>query len=206
MLWRLTKSSEGEGEGNCDDSSGDGGAKQQQQQQQQQRGGSGNAQPVLLDWGWALRMTPPELKGLRSFASAMGDMDLSGAAAGLKAMGYANNQDERAPERSVAFFGYLFRPTGGREAAAKERKAFFAERKKEKAADEAAGVREKGGRKIEAIPKSFMAVTRIFGLLRGLCTSHGAHVDLLEAMASHARLAIMADGDAGGNEENEEGE
>ena len=151
---------------------------------------NGTVQPVLLDWGWSLRLSEKELAGLRTFAVAMSDMDLEGAAGGLKAMGYANNQDGRAPERSVAFFAYLFRPTGTRENQAASRKAFFAERKKETEADKKAGTREKGGRKIQSIPKSFMAVTRIFGLLRGLCTSHGVEVNLLEIMATHARLGM----------------
>jgi len=127
------------------------------------------AQPVLLDWGWAVRLEQRELHGLRQFVVAMCDMDVAAAATALKDMGYVNNQDERNPERSVAFFGYLFRPTGSRENATKERDDFFKERKQEKTTDAEAGVREKGGRKVVAIPKSFMTVTRIFGLLRGLC-------------------------------------
>jgi len=156
-------------------------------------GSDKGAQPVLLDWGWTVSLEQQELEGLRRFVIAMSDMDMTAAAAALKLMGYVNNQDERSPERSVAFFAYLFRPTGSVESMTRSREEFFKQRKTETDADKKNGVREKGGRKMTKVPKCFMTVVRIFGLLRGLCTTHQVEIPLLEVMASHARLGLLRD-------------
>ena len=183
----------------------------------------GGAQPVLLDWGWVVRLTPQELKvrvalsvrallylftplslttstrftqGWRGLVTSLADMDIPRASRSLKALGYENNQDARAPERSVDFFAYLMRDTGSRAHAQQESKAFFEGRKALKEADEAAGVREKVGRKIKRIPDSFIFVTRVLGLLRGLCATLEVELPLTDVMAFHAQLGAREDGGA----------
>merc|ERR1712086_156576 len=100
-----------------------------------------------------------------------------------------SNQDERVPERSVAFFAYMMRDTGSTEKAKAESKDFFARRKEQRDEDTEAGAREKGGRKMAAIPESFLVITRVIGLLRGLCAKLDVEVPLLEIFACHSRLA-----------------
>ena len=65
---------------------------------------------------------------------------------------------------------------------------FFQAKKTEREADKEKGVREKGGRKIQELPESFIFVIRVIGLLRGLCTTLEVEIPLIEIMASHARL------------------
>ena len=72
----------------------------------------GQAQPVLLDWGWVVRLQRHELLAYRSLVMALADMDMVAATKSLKDLGYENTQDDRAPERSVQFFSHLFRDTG----------------------------------------------------------------------------------------------
>ena len=116
----------------------------------------GQAQPVLLDWGWVVRLQRHELLAYRSLVMALADMDMVGATKSLNDLGYENTQDDRAPERSVQFFSHLFRDTGSVANAKKESKEFFEQRKKQKEKDAELGVREKGGRKMKKIPDSFM--------------------------------------------------
>lgn len=85
----------------------------------------GTVQPVLLDWGWVVRLSPGALDGWRGLVVALSEMDVSGASKALQALGYRNNQDDRAPERSVEFFAYLMRDTSGIKEAKKESKEFF---------------------------------------------------------------------------------
>jgi predicted unusual protein kinase regulating ubiquinone biosynthesis (AarF/ABC1/UbiB family) len=85
----------------------------------------GTVQPVLLDWGWVVRLSPDELGGWRGLVVALSEMDMRGASKALQALGYRNNQDDRAPERSVEFFAYLMRDTSGAKQAKIESKEFF---------------------------------------------------------------------------------
>lgn len=144
--------------------------------------------PVLLDWGWCVQMKDSEAEGFRDLVIALADLDMEAGSKALLKAGYQNNQDDRAPERSVEFFGYLFRDTGGMAETKRSRQEFTDDRKAQKARDEAAGVREKGGRKMKKIPDSFIVVTRVVGLLRGLCTTLEVELPLIEIMAMYARL------------------
>ena len=66
-------------------------------------------------------------------------------------------------------------------------------RKSQKEEDKKAGVREKGGRKMKQIPDSFLFVTRVIGLLRGLCATLDVPLPLMEIMATHARLSQLSE-------------
>jgi len=123
----------------------------------------------------------------------LSEMDSQLASASLKELGYENNQDERAPERSLQFFAHLMRDTGGVAAAKEESKAFAESRKKQKEDDALAGVREKGGRKMKRVPDSFIFVTRVLGLLRGLCATLEVQLPLVDILALHARLGKRDD-------------
>eukprot|EP00975_Prorocentrum_lima_P008040 1718297-Prorocentrum_lima.AAC.1 len=87
-------------------------------------------------------------------------MDVNGAVSALNRLGYKNNQDERAPERSVQFFAFLFRDTGDREKADADYNEFKEQRKRQKEQDTKDGVRERGGRKMQKIPSEFGVVAR----------------------------------------------
>ena len=67
------------------------------------------------------------------------------------------------------------------------------ERKKERETDTENGLREKGGRKMKAVPDSFIFVTRVLGLLRGLCATLEVELPLIEIMACHAHLGQLDD-------------
>ena len=85
----------------------------------------GTVQPVLLDWGWVVRLSANELKGWQELVVALSDIDVASASKALQALGYRNNQDNRAPERSVEFFAYLMRDTSSAKQAKKETKEYF---------------------------------------------------------------------------------
>ena len=70
-----------------------------------------SAQLCLLDWGWTHRLEKEALDAWRDLAIALPQMDTKAAMAALTRLGYRNSQDERAPERSVQFFQFLFRDT-----------------------------------------------------------------------------------------------
>jgi hypothetical protein len=118
----------------------------------------------------------------------LSDMDTPLASASLKTLGYESNQDGRAPERSVEFFAHLLRDTRAVAGAKEEGKAFAASRKQQKDDDARDGVREAGGRKMKAVPDSFLFVSRVLGLLRGLCATLEAELPLVDILAFHARL------------------
>ena len=147
-----------------------------------------DAVPVLLDWGWTVRLAPDALRSYQDLVIALEELDTAAASAALRALGYENSQDARAPERSVQFFGYLFRDTGDREATRRSHEAFFERRKEQRRRDEADGVRESGGRKMKKVPEQFMTVVRVVGLLRGISTALEVQLPLIEIMARHARI------------------
>jgi predicted unusual protein kinase regulating ubiquinone biosynthesis (AarF/ABC1/UbiB family) len=149
----------------------------------------GGVQPVLLDWGWVVKLAPEALRGWRGLSVALNEMDTASAASSLETLGYQNAQDHRAPERSVEFFAYLMRGTGSVSASKKSRDEFNNLRTQQKAADKEEGTFEKGGRKMKKIPDSFIFVTRVLGLLRGLCATLEVELPLLEILGCHARLA-----------------
>ena len=57
----------------------------------------------------------------------------------------------------------------------------------------AAGVREKGGRKIQGLPDSFMFVIRCIGMVRGTCAHLGVSLPLVDIMATYARRGEARD-------------
>lgn len=154
------------------------------------------AKPVLLDWGWVVRLEPDILEGYRDLVIGLDEYDTAKAVDALRRVGYESTQDSRAPERSVEFFAYLFRNTGSLESAQKSKEEFYHERRAQKKKDEDDGVYEKGGRKPTKIPDSFLFLTRVVGLLRGLCTTLEVEVALVEIMALHARLGKLRTGAA----------
>jgi hypothetical protein len=44
---------------------------------------------------------------------------------------------------------------------------------------------------MQAVPESFIFVTRVLGLLRGLCATLEVELPLIEIMACHARLGQL---------------
>ena len=60
-------------------------------------------------------------------------------------------------------------------------------------ADKKNGVREKGGRKLEALPESFLFVIRVVGMVRGTSAHLGVHLNLIDIMATYARRGILRD-------------
>ena len=138
-----------------------------------------------LDWGWAHTLSPEALDAWRDLVVGLQELDTQACVRALKNLGYENNQDSRAPERSVEFFNFLFRDTAGSQEAKKETEAFFQKRKAQKDADSA--VAEKGGRKMTKVPESFFFVVRVFGNLRGLCANLDVKLPLPDIMALHAK-------------------
>ncbi|KAJ1451014.1 ABC1 family-domain-containing protein [Pelagophyceae sp. CCMP2097] len=149
--------------------------------------GDREAQLVLLDWGWTHRLEPRALEAWRDLAIALPAVDTAAAADALARLGYRNNQDARAPERSVQFFAHLFRDAGGAAAAAEDRASFGDLREAQQRADKQQGLREAGGRKVAALPESFLFVARVIGALRGLAATLHVTVPLADVMALHAR-------------------
>mmetsp|Transcript_15600 Transcript_15600/g.19028 ORF Transcript_15600/g.19028 Transcript_15600/m.19028 type:complete len:152 (+) Transcript_15600:745-1200(+) len=120
-------------------------------------------------------------------------MDTVKAIDALKKLGYANNQDQRAPERSVEFFQFLFRNTSSSEQAKEETTEFFEKRKVQKDQDASNSVREKGGRKMTKVPESFLFVVRVVGALRGICATLGVSISLPSIFALHASAGKAKD-------------
>ena len=72
----------------------------------------------------------------------------------------------------------------------KERMDAIKQRVKE---EKAAGTREKGGRKLQGLPDSFLFVIRVIGMVRGTCAHLGVSLPLVDIMATYARRGYARD-------------
>ena len=63
-------------------------------------------------------------------------------------------------------------------------------REKQKSEDEDIGVRERGGRGVKNLPESFLFLSRVIGLLRGLALELDCECPLLEILAMEAKVAL----------------
>lgn len=151
---------------------------------------------ALLDWGWSLELQRNELNAWRDLVIALKDLDVQAASQALRSLGYKNSQDDRVPERSVQFFAFLLRDTSGRHDAQAQTKQFFDKRKAQEKADTAKKVREAKGRRVQALPESFLCVVRTLGAFRGICAHLGVELPLSEIMAHHAKTGQMRDATA----------
>eukprot|EP00933_Yihiella_yeosuensis_P036519 TRINITY_DN3028_c2_g1_i1.p1 TRINITY_DN3028_c2_g1~~TRINITY_DN3028_c2_g1_i1.p1 ORF type:complete len:885 (-),score=149.21 TRINITY_DN3028_c2_g1_i1:119-2416(-) len=149
------------------------------------------ARLVLLDWGWAIALDSSKIDAFRELIIALQQMDVQKAMEALNKAGYSNSQDQRAPERSIQFFTFLFRDTGNKATMRKDQKEFWDMRKQQKEQDKEAGVKEKGGRKIKSIPEDYAALSRVVGLLRGLCTTLEVELPLIDIIAAHAKQGLQ---------------
>ena len=68
---------------------------------------------------------------------------------------------------------FILRDASDQETARRETKERMTAIRDRMKADKAAGVREKGGRKIQGLPDSFMFVIRCIGMIRGTCAHLG---------------------------------
>ena len=82
----------------------------------------------------------------------------------------------------------LLQPRG---ASKQEREGFSTLRSQQKAADIAAGVREKGGRSIATVPDDFLFLTRLIGLLRGLTSELDCSCPILYILALNAKIGLL---------------
>lgn len=152
--------------------------------------------PGLLDFGMTVRLKQERRKQFCRLILGLFEGDFAAASNALKDLGYRTNQSDRAPERDAEFFAHLFRdaisPTGasGGSALKEESESFTAQRLQQRQQDEAAGVRERGGRRIEDFPEEFLYVSRLVGLMRGLSTSLDCSCPILHILAMHARLGL----------------
>jgi predicted unusual protein kinase regulating ubiquinone biosynthesis (AarF/ABC1/UbiB family) len=154
---------------------------------------TGTARLLLLDWGWTHRLTRAELRGWRDLALALYDSDVERASEALAALGYRTNQDERDAARNVHFMAFILRDASDQETARRETKERMTAIRDRMQADKAAGVREKGGRKIQGLPDSFMFVIRCIGMIRGTCAHLGVSLPLVDIMATYARRGAARD-------------
>jgi hypothetical protein len=76
-----------------------------------------------------------------------------------------------------------------------ERQSFEGLRAQQKAADIAAGTREPGGRSIATVPDDFLFLTRLVGLLRGLCSELDCSCPILYILALNAKVGLLEDAD-----------
>ncbi|RYH23150.1 hypothetical protein EON65_18205 [archaeon] len=68
--------------------------------------------------------------------------------------------------------------------------SYNAMREKQKQEDISSKVREKGGRQIISIPEDFLYITRVIGLLRGLCVDLDCDCPILFILALHAKAGL----------------
>ena len=152
-----------------------------------------SAKLVLLDWGWTHRLSAVELKGWRDLALALYESDVERAAKALSDLGYKTNQDERDAARNVHFMAFILRDTSDQTTARRETKERFAAIRDRQKSDKENGVRERGGRKLQGLPDSFMFVIRCIGMVRGTCAHLGVSLPLVDIIATYARRGIARD-------------
>lgn len=68
--------------------------------------------------------------------------------------------------------------------------SYSAMREKQKQEDITSKVRERGGRQIISIPEDFLYITRVIGLLRGLCADLNCDCPILYILALHAKAGL----------------
>uniref|UniRef100_A0A0G4HLH0 FYVE-type domain-containing protein n=1 Tax=Chromera velia CCMP2878 TaxID=1169474 RepID=A0A0G4HLH0_9ALVE len=150
---------------------------------------TGVASLVLLDFGMCVDIPDSDRIAYCRLVRALSEFDMHGAAAALRAVGYANSQSEENPERDLEFFRFLMRDTqSSKGETRKETREFFEMRRKQRDADKEKGQHK--SRYIARIPESLLFVFRVLGLIRGLCTELGVAVPYLDLMASFARQAL----------------
>ena len=88
---------------------------------------------------------------------------------------------------------FILRDASDQETARRETKERMTAIRDRMKADKDAGVREKGGRKIQGLPDSFMFVIRCMGMIRGTCAHLGVSLPLVDIMATYARRGDARD-------------
>jgi predicted unusual protein kinase regulating ubiquinone biosynthesis (AarF/ABC1/UbiB family) len=116
-------------------------------------------------------------------------MDLLGAGAALREIGYVTSQSDEHPERDVEFFEFLMRDTGSRDSQRADAEEFFKKRKEQKEMDKARG--KETNRFMKEVPPEMFFLFRMLGLIRGLCTTLEVRLPYLEYMSAYAQKGLV---------------
>lgn len=146
--------------------------------------------PGLLDFGMTVRISRKQRLAYCKLFLGLAEGDIDAVNKALSEIGYGTNQRSRAPERDAEFFLYLFRNAASRDQSKEESKEFMAHREDQRKDDVDAGVREKGGRRVQDLPEEFLFLTRVVGLMRGLTAELDVDCPILQILAYHAERGL----------------
>ena len=154
----------------------------------------GTCRPVLLDFGMCITLSEEVRQGYCELLQGMADLSISQVSSALRKVGYQNTGSDANPERDIQFFMFLMRDTGSRESQRADAQDFHALRQDQKGEDKKKALdtqQEVVNRTLKALPNSLIFLLRVIGLLRGLGTTMGVQVSMMDILQRHAKKALI---------------